>query len=90
MNEYWTVIENKTGKVICNCGDLNDAMMMVSFDSNNRSYKRNRLLMDEVIDVSLITHKQLSGQLGLPVGKIKQLSPYRKKLPEGQQEPVIL
>lgn len=90
MNEYWTVIENKTGKVICNCGDLNDAMMMVSFDSNNRSYKRNCLLMDEVIDVSLITYKQLSGQRGLPAGKINQLSPYRKKLPEGQQKPVII
>jgi hypothetical protein len=90
MNEYWTVIENRTGKVICYCGDINDAIMMVSFDSNNRSYKRNRLLMDEVIDVSLITYKQISGQQGLPAGKVKQFSPYRKKLPEGQQEPVIV
>ncbi len=24
MNEYWIVTENKTGRVIAHCGDIND------------------------------------------------------------------
>lgn len=88
MNEYWIVTDNKIGRVIAQCGDINDAIMMVSFDSTNRSYSRHRFLMDQVIDVSSTTDKQLPGQQGLPVGKVKQLNPHRERLPEGQQEPI--
>ena len=88
MNEYWIVTENKTGRVICHCGDVNDAIMMVSFDSTNRSYSRHRFLMDQVIDVSSTTDKQLPGQQGLPAGKVEQLNSQTIKLPEGQQEPI--
>ena len=90
MNEYWIVTENKTGRVISHCGDINDAIMMVSFDPTNRSYKRNRVIMDQIIDVISTTDKQLPGQQGLPAGKMDQLSPYIDKLPEGQGEPVVL
>ena len=90
MNEYWTVTENKTGRVICHCGDINDAMMMVAFDPENRSYSRHRFLMDQVIDVLSTTDKQLPGQQGLPAGKVEQLSPHREKLPEGQGEPIVI
>lgn len=90
MNEYWIVKENKTGRVICHCGDINDAIMMVAFDPNNRSYSRNRVLMDQVIDVKSTTDKQLPGQQGLPPGQVQQLSPHMERLPEGQQEPVVV
>jgi hypothetical protein len=90
MNEYWIVTENKTGRVIAHCGDINDAIMMVSFDPENRSYSRHRFLMDQVIDVLSTTDKQLPGQQGLPAGKVEQLSPYRDKLPEAQGEPIII
>lgn len=90
MNEYWIVKENKTGRVIAHCGDINDAIMMVAFDQNNRSYSRNRFIMDQVIDVISTTDKQLPGQQGLPAGKVEQLSFYKEKLPEGQGEPVIV
>lgn len=90
MNEYWIVTENKSGKVICHCGDINDAIMMVSLDSSNRSYKRNRFLSDHVIDVESTTNKQLPGQQGLPAGKVEQINPHRERLPEGNQEPVIV
>lgn len=90
MNEYWIVTENNTGRVIAHCGDINDAIMMVSFSPANRSYKRNRFIMDQVIDVSSTTDKQLPGQQGLPAGKVEQLNPHREKLPEGQQEPVVI
>jgi hypothetical protein len=64
--------------------------MMVSFDSNNRSYSRHRFIMDQVIDITSTTDKQLPGQIGLPAGKVEQLNSYREKLPEGQGEPVIV
>ena len=88
MNEYWIVTENKTGRVIAHCGDINDAIMMVSFDPANRSYKRNRFIMDQIIDVSSTTDKQLPGQQGLPAGQVNRLEPYNIRLPEGQQQPV--
>jgi len=88
MNEYWVVTENKTGRVICHCGDINDAIMMVSLDPTNRSYSRHRFLMDQVIDVKSTTDKQLPGQVGLPAGEINVLPQTTIKLPESQQEPV--
>jgi hypothetical protein len=90
MNEYWIVTENKTGRVIAHCGDINDAIMMVSFNPHNRSYSRHRFLMDQVIDITSTTDKQLPGQLGLPAGQIPVLNVYKEKLPEGLQEPVIV
>lgn len=90
MNEYWVVIDNKNGKVIAHCGDINDAIMLVSFDNKNRSYSRRRFILDQVIDITSTTDKQLPGQLGLPSGKISTLNSCREKLPEGQQEPVII
>lgn len=93
MNEYWIVTENRTGKIIAHCGDINDALMMVSFDPHNRSYSRHRFIMDQVIDITSTTDKQLPGQIGLPSAK-EQLSPIELQqqvwLPEGQQEPVIV
>ena len=59
MNEYWIVTENKTGRVISHCGDINDAIMMVSFDPQNRSYNRHRFIMDQVIDITSTSQKQL-------------------------------
>ena len=83
MNEYWVVRENKTGRIICNCSDINDAIMMVSFNPHNRSYSRHRFIMDQVITVTSTTDKQLPGQIGLPAAQDLYLS-------EGQGEPVII
>lgn len=90
MNEYWVVTENRSGRVIAHCGDINDAIMMVAFDPDNRSYGRHRFLMDQVIDVSSTTDKQLPGQVGLPAGQVNLLDRHKIKLPEGNQEPVII
>ena len=83
MNEYWIVTENKTGRVICQCGDINDAMMMVAFEPSKRSYSRQRFIMDQVITVTSTTDKQLPGQVGLPAAQDLYIS-------EGQAEPVIV
>lgn len=83
LNEYWVVKERRTGRVIAHCGDINDAMMLVGFDSNNRSYSRHRFLLDQVIDITSTTDKQLPGQIGLPAAQDLYI-------PEGQGEPVIV
>jgi len=88
MNEYWIVTDNKTGRVLAHCGDISDAIMMVNFDPHHRSYSRHRFLMDQVIDVTSTTDKQLPGQLGLPVSKVNTLEPHKICLPEGQQQPI--
>ena len=90
MNEYWIVTENKTGKVIAHCGDINDAIMMVTLDPHNRSYSRHRFLMDQVIDITSTTDNQLPGQIGLPAGQVKQMNPVRIRLNQGHGEPVIV
>ena len=83
MNEYWVVTENRTGRVICHCSDINDAMMMVSFDPDKRSYSRKRFILDQVITVTSTTNKQLPGQVGLPAAQDLYIS-------QGQGEPVVV
>jgi hypothetical protein len=83
MNEYWVVTENRTGRVIAHCGDINDAIMLVSFDLVNRSYRRQRFILDQVITVTSTTDKQLPGQIGLPAAQDLYIS-------QGLAEPVIV
>ena len=90
MNDYWTVIENKTGKVICHCGDINDAIMMVNFDPHTRSYHKVKYISDQVIDVISTVDKQLPGQIGLPASKVQSLNPSTNKLPEGEGLPITV
>jgi hypothetical protein len=51
--EYFSVIETKTGRKIADCGKEEDALMMVSFDPQNRTYTRNKFLMGPVVDVEI-------------------------------------
>lgn len=90
MNEYWIVKENKNGRIIAHCGEINDAIMMVSFDPHNRSYSRRRFLLDQVIDITSTTDNELPGQIGLPAGQVKKMNPVKIRLNQGQGEPVII
>jgi hypothetical protein len=90
MNEYWIVTDRKTGRIIANCGDINDAIMMVEFEPNNRSYSRHRFIMDQVIDITSTTDKQLPGQHGLPAGNIDLINPVIVRLNKSEGEPVII
>jgi hypothetical protein len=51
--EYLSVINKNTGKKICDCSDELDALMMVSFDSQNRTIVKNKFLMSQVVDVKI-------------------------------------
>lgn len=88
MVDYWVVIEKSTGRVIAHCGEESDAMMLVSFNKDNRTWRKQRFIMDQVIDVDSTCDKQLPGQVGLPASPTPVLDTYKEKLPEGQGEPV--
>ena len=97
--EYFTVRERRTHRKICDCGDFEDARMMMHLDGPNREIVKNKTLMSPVIDIEI--PKQL------PTNEITiNTEPYKKhqeewmvdkinelpqiKLPEGQGQPVII
>ena len=97
--EYFSVIDKRTGRKILDCGLEEDALAMISFDPQNRTYTRNKFLMGQVIDIEtpkvLPTNEividtklyQKHHDEGM-IEKINQLP--QIKLPEGQGQPVIV
>jgi hypothetical protein len=51
--DYFSVIETKTGRKICDCSDEIDALLMVSFDPQNRTITRNKFMMGPVVDIEM-------------------------------------
>ena len=49
--DYFSVRERRTGRKICDCGDFEDARMMMNLDTPNREIVKNKFLMDQVVDV---------------------------------------
>ena len=97
--DYFSVIETKTGRKIVDCGDEQDAHAMVAFDPANRTITRNKFLMGQVIDIvmpkclptneiAINTKPYQDHQDEWVIEKINQLS--QIKLPEGQQKPVVV
>ena len=97
--DYFSVIETRTGRKILDCGEETDAQAMVAFDPANRSYMRNKFLMGQVIDIvmpkSLPTNEitinpkpYQEHQDEWMVEKINQLP--QIKLPDRQQEPFVV
>jgi len=80
MYDYWVVIEKSTGRIIANCGDEKDAIMMVEFNLHNRFYRKQKIILDQIIDIVSTTDKQLPGQLGLPAYKESLSSSKSEKL----------
>ena len=96
--DYFSVIETRTGRKIVDCGEETDAQAMVAFDPANRTYTRNKFLMGQVIDIempkALPTTEIVQGAVGSswepPIstggnggpGPLPQI-----KLPDRQQEP---
>jgi hypothetical protein len=94
--DYFSVIETKTGRKICDCGDEIDALMMVSLDPQNRTITRNKFMMGQVVDIEM--PKQLPTTEIVAVHNVSPekfdqymdnlLEPKQNKLPEGQGQPV--
>ena len=51
--EYFSVRERRTGRKICDCGDFEDARMVMRLDSPNREIVKNKVLMDQVVDIEM-------------------------------------
>jgi hypothetical protein len=95
--EYFSVLNKKTGKKLLDCGDEQDALAMVSMDPENRTYTRNKFLMGEVIDVevpkALPTSEIVVNMDGGVGGSWDVREPEKLPqigLPEGQGEPVVV
>ena len=90
--DYFSVIETRTGRKILDCGEERDAIAMVAFDPANRSYMRNKFLMGQVIDIempkALPTTNIAVSNVQENVRQQEQLG--QIKLPEGQQEPFVV
>ena len=97
--DYFSVRERRTGRKICDCGDFEDARMMMNLDTPNREIVKNKTLMSPVIDVempkalptneiAINTKPYQEHQDEWMVEKINQLP--QIKLPQGQQEPFIV
>jgi hypothetical protein len=97
--DYFSVRERRTGKKICDCGDFEDARMMMNLDTPNREIVKNKTLMGPVIDIEM--------PKALPTNEISiNPNPYQEhqdewmvekinhlpqiKLPYSQQEPLNL
>jgi hypothetical protein len=97
--DYFSVRERRTGRKICDCGDFEDARMMMNLDTPNREIVKNKTLMGAVIDVempkSLPTNGIVQGAVGSswesPIatgngpGSLPQI-----KLPDRQEEPFVV
>jgi len=51
--EYFSVLDKKTGRKLLDCGDELDALAMVAMDPQNRTYTRNQFLMGQVVDIQM-------------------------------------
>ena len=93
--DYFTVRERRTHKKICDCGNLEDAKMVMSLDIPNREVVKNKSLMSPVIDVeipkALPTNEIVVNMDGGVGGSWEVREPEKLpqiKLPKGQGEPV--
>lgn len=94
--DYFSVIEIKTGRKIADCGDEIDALLLVSLDPNNRIVSRNKFMMGPVVDIEMpkalpttevvAVHTVHPEKFDEYVGNL--LEPKQYKLSEGQGKPV--
>ena len=97
--DCFSVREIRTGKKICDCGDFEDARMIMYMDAPNREIVKNKTLMGPLIDIvipkalptneiAINTKPYQDHQDEWMVEKINQLP--QIKLPESQQEPFVV
>jgi len=92
--DYFSVRERRTGRKICDCGDFEDARMIMYMDGPNREIVKNKTLMSPVIDIEM---PKALPTTNISVSNVPEngCAPRRKqlgqiKLPEGQQEPFVV
>ena len=100
--EYFSVIDRRTGRKIVDCAEYSDAMMMFDIDPHNRQITKNKFLMGQVVDVvmpkALPTSEivvNMDGAVGDGSWRVETTTGNgpglpQIKLPDRQQEPVII
>ena len=100
--DYFSVIDRRTGRKIVDCAEYSDAMMMFDIDPHNRQITRNKFLMGQVVDVvmpkSLPTSEivvNMDGGVGDGSWRVETTTGNgpglpQIKLPEGHQKPVVV
>jgi hypothetical protein len=93
--DYFSVREKRTHKKICDCGNFEDARMMLHLDPQNRAIVKNKTLMSPVIDIeipkALPTNEIVVNMDGGVGGSWEVREPEKLpqiKLPEGQGQPI--
>ena len=89
--DYFSVRERRTGRKICDCGDFEDARMIMYMDAPNREIVKNKTLMSPVIDVEM---PKALPTTNIAVSNVRENVEQQQlgqiKLPQGQQEPFIV
>ena len=90
--DYFSVRERRTGKKICDCGDFEDARMMMNLDTPNREIVKNKTLMSPVIDIEM---PKALPTTNIAVSNTKENIRHLErlgqiKLPDRQQEPFVV
>jgi len=93
--EYYSVLDKKTGRKLLDCGDELDALAMVAMDPQNRTYTRNQFLMGQVVDVQMpkaLPTSEIVVNMDGGVGgswEVREPAPLPQiKLPDRQADPV--
>jgi len=93
--EYFSVLDKKTGRKLLDCGDELDALAMVAMDPQNRTYTRNQFLMGPVVDVQMpkaLPTSEIVVNMDGGVGgswEVREPQPLPQiKLPDRQAEPI--
>jgi hypothetical protein len=93
--DYYTVRERRTHRKICDCGNFEDARMVMRLDGPNREIVKNKTLMSPVIDIeipkALPTNEIVVNMDGGVGGSWEVKEPEKLpqiKLPDRQAEPV--
>ena len=94
--DYFSVIDKRTGRKIVDCAEYSDAMMMFDIDPHNRQIIRNKFVMGQVVDIeipkALPTNEIVVNMDGGVGGSWEVREPEKLPqiiLPEGQGEPVV-
>jgi hypothetical protein len=96
-DEYYSVVDKRTGRKIVDCAGFSDAIMMVHMDPQTRQVVKNKLLMSQVIDVE-IPKALPTNHIVVNTYTVNKNDDYCEdvkglpqiKLPEGQEKPVIV
>lgn len=94
--DYFSVIETKTGRKIADCGEETDALMMVSFDPKNRTITRNKFMMGPVVDVEIPKALPTTDVVAVHTVHPEKFDQYmsnlfepkKMELPEGEGQPI--